>query len=80
MKKVSGIQYEADVDVPSNPDDDNDGEAVVADGLTLPAAVFHAQTTHGLMTGNRTYGTTVNHSSGLTDARLQTYLWASKLW
>lgn len=79
LKRFSGMHYELDADMPGNHDDDNNGEAVVADGITLPAA-FHAQSTHGASTGNRAYGTTVNYSSGLTDAGLQTYLWASKLW
>lgn len=79
IKKFSGQQYEGDIDLPGNPDDDNGGEVIVADGISLPAA-FHFQASHTPYTGNQAYGGTVNFSAGLTDAGLQAYHHASQLW
>ena len=79
VKRFSGMNYEVDADLPGNADDDDGGEAMVADGVTLPAS-FHAQAAHGAYTGNRAYGGSINFSSSLTDAGVQVYLWTSQLW
>lgn len=79
IKKFSGQQYEGDVDLPGKADDDNSGEAILADGISLPA-VFHFQASHTPYTGNQAYGGTVNFSVGLTDAGLRAYRHARQLW
>lgn len=79
VKKFSGMNYEADTDIPGNADDDVVVESTATDGVTLPVS-FHAQAAHSSHTGNRAYGGSINFSSSLTDAGVQVYLWTSKLW
>lgn len=54
IKQFSGRQYEADVDLPGNEDDELAVESMRIDGVTLPTS-FHAQATHSTHTGNRAY-------------------------
>ena len=79
VKKFSGMNYEADIDVAGDHDDHEPNAATMTDGITLPAS-FHAQTAHSAHTGNRAYGGSVNFQGSLTDAGVQVYLWTSKLW
>jgi hypothetical protein len=79
IKFFSGSGYQADLDRPGDPDDDNEGRPINANLGDMPE-VFHYQATHAPRTGNQVYGGTVNFKDGLTDAGLQQYLQASQMW
>jgi hypothetical protein len=64
---------------PGDPDDDLEG-APIADAWSSFMDIFHHQAARGPRLGNQVYGGTVNFNNGLTDAGLQQYLKASKLW
>lgn len=80
IKKFSGLAYEADLDLPGDVDDDLGGKSIVDSFGGAMADVFHLQAAHSVHTGNRAYGGTVNFNAGLTDAGLQEYFRASRMW
>lgn len=80
VKKFSGTDYQADLDMPTDPDDDLGGKSILDSWGGAMADVFHVQATHSVRTGNRIYGGTINFERGLTDAGLQEYVKASRLW
>ncbi|ERF71905.1 hypothetical protein EPUS_09389 [Endocarpon pusillum Z07020] len=80
IKKFSGLTYEADLDLPGDEDDDLSGTSILNSFGGAMADVFHHQAAHSVQTGNRAYGGTINFNSGLTDAGLQEYFRASRMW
>ena len=80
IKKFSGLSYQADLDLPGDEDDDLAGQSIWDAWGGAMADVFHQQAAHSVPTGNRAYGGTVNFGNGLTDAALQEYFRASRLW
>lgn len=80
IKKFSGLTYEADLDLPRDEDDDLGGTSIVNSFGGAMTDVFHYQAAHSVQTGNRAYGGTINFNSGLTDAGLQEYFRASRMW
>lgn len=80
IKRFSGTGYQADMDMPTDDDDDLGGQSIMDGWGGAMADVFHHQSAHSVHTGNRHYGGTVNFRRGLTDAGLQEYFKASRLW
>lgn len=80
VKKFGGLDYQADLDLQGDADDDVGGQSILASWGGAMADVFHLQAAHSVTTGNRIYGGSVNFDRGLTDAGLQEYFKASRLW
>ena len=81
IKKFASLQYQLDLDLPGDRDDVNEANQDDSIGLTNNlATAFHLQSSHTVRNGNQNYGGTVNFQNGLTDAALQEYVYASKLW
>ena len=66
IKRFSDINYKVDIDLPDNADDDNGGEAIIANRVTLLAS-FHAQAAHEAYTSNCAYGESINFLFSLTN-------------
>lgn len=80
VKKFGGLDYQADLDLAGDADDDVGGQSILDSWGGAMANVFHLQAAHSTNTGNRIYGGTINFEGGLTDAGLQEYFRASRLW
>ena len=64
---------------PGDADDEMEG-LPIADMWSSFMDIFHHQAARGPRIGNQVYGGSINFNAGLTDAGLQQYFKASKLW
>lgn len=80
VKKFGGLDYQADLDLAGDDDDDVGGQSILESWRGPMADVFHQQAAHSVRTGNLHYGGTLNFDRGLTDAGLQEYFKASRMW
>lgn len=80
-KKFSGIEYQGDIDLPATDAAAEETPLTLQESLggAMPD-VFHLQAAHSAFTGRRIYGGATNYEGGLTDAALQEYFRASRLW
>ena len=74
IKKLAGVGLEDH----AGSDTDSENEARQMEGSILQ--VFHHQAAHNPRTGNRAYGNPINFNSGLTEAAVQEYIHASRIW
>ena len=80
IKKFASVQYQTDLDINGDLDEDEEDPEDVGGEIGSMANVFHYQAAHTPHTGNQVYGGTINFREGLTDAGVQEYLRASQMW
>ena len=74
IKKLAGVGLEDH----AGSDTDSENEAGQMEGSLLE--VFHHQAAHNPRTGNQAYGNPINFNNGLTEAAVQEYIHASRIW